>query len=424
MLDYKSSGARVPITVLGISERESLAPEMCERVMNAQVLAGGARHLARFPDARGERFVIGNNVAELAERLKRAMDANESVIVLASGDPLLFGIGATLRRYFGAEQLEIIPAVSSIQRAFAALGEAWDDALLLSAHGRSLDDVIDALTPLRRAAILTDAVNTPAVIAKMLLERGDDCAAAVCERLGLEGERVVRGRLSEIAQQTFEPLNVMVVLPEVGVDVPRTSESAWHVNTLSERAFGLRDEELEHDGLITALDVRAVAIAALRLKPDSVVWDMGAGSGAVALDTARVAYRGSVYAIERDAVRYERLCRNLKTHEATRVRAFHGQAPEDCAEWSAPDAVFVGGSGGQLENIINYVAQRLRTDGRVVINLVTLDRVAETLSLLRAQNFSVNVTQVSIARSRSLQESVYLVALNPVFVVSAQREKS
>ncbi len=399
------------ITVLGIADGEPILPALRERVMAARLIASGARHLALFSEARGERFVIGNNIPELVARLRCALEADEAAAVLASGDPLLYGIGATLRHYFAAEQLEIIPAVSSIQRAFAAIGEPWHEALLLSAHGRPVEPVIAALTPLRRAAILTDAVNTPALIARRLLEINGDCPAAVCERLGRVEQRIVCGTLSEIAQQEFDPLNVMMLLPDVG-----------QATRLSYGAFGVPDEALEHDGLITHLEVRAVSIASLRLKPDSVVWDIGAGSGSVAIDAARVACRGTVYAVERDPVRYDRLCRNLKTHGALlRVHPLRGEAPQACADWPAPDAVFVGGSGGRLEAILAHAAARLRPEGRVVINLVTLDRVSETMALLREHGFAVNVTQISVARSRPLQDSVYLAALNPVFVVTAER---
>ncbi|MBI3761114.1 MAG: precorrin-6y C5,15-methyltransferase (decarboxylating) subunit CbiE [Chloroflexi bacterium] len=238
------------ITVLGIADGEPMALALRDRVVMAELIAGGARHLAHFPDARGERFVIGNNIAELVARLRGALAGDESAVVLASGDPLLYGIGATLRRHFAAEQLEIIPAVSSVQRAFAALGEPWHDALLLTAHGRPGEAVIAALTPLRKAAILTDAIDTPARLAGLLLNANGDCPAAVCERLGTPEQRLRRGTLSEIAHQTFDPLNVMVLLPEASPP--------------DDSAFGVPDEALEHDGLITHLEVRAVSIAYLR----------------------------------------------------------------------------------------------------------------------------------------------------------------
>lgn len=399
------------ITVFGIAEGEPISPALRERVEAAQLIAGGARQLALFPEGGGERFVVGNNIPELVARLQRAIGANEVAVVLASGDPLLYGIGATLRRYFTAEQLEIIPAVSSVQRAFAAVGEPWHDALLLSAHGRPVESVIAALAPVRRAAILTDAVNTPALIARRLSEINGDGLAAVCERLGTPEQRIVRGPLSEIAQQEFDPMNVMVLLPTGG-------QEAFS----SHSAFGLPDDALEHDGLITHLEVRAVSMAYLRLKPASIVWDIGAGSGSVAIEAARLAHRGMVYAVERDPTRYERLCRNVKAHGAGRVRAAQGEAPAACASWPLPDAVFVGGSGERIADIVSHVAQCLRSEGRVVINLVTLDRVNETIALLRDHGFHVNVIQVSVARSRPLQDGLYLAALNPVWILAAGKD--
>lgn len=393
------------ITVLGISGGELILSEQRERVQEAQLLAGGARQLALFPQARAERFAIGNNIPELVARLQCALLANEGAVVLASGDPLLYGIGATLRRYFTAQQLEIVPAVSSVQWAFAAVGEPWHDAALLSAHGRPLVEVLRELRPLRKAAVLTDSVNTPAEIARQLLPLNGDCPAAVCERLGLPEQRVFRGALSDIARQTFDPLNVMLILPEMV--------------SVEDVAFGLRDDALEHDGLITHLESRAVAIALMQLKPDSLVWDIGAGSGSIALDAARVAHRGLVFAVEREAARYARLCRNIAAQHAARVRAVYGEAPIDCADWPAADAVFVGGGGDRLADIFEHVALSLQPGGRVVVNLVTLERVSPTLELLRSHGWAVEVTQVNVARSRPLQGNTYLDALNPVFILAA-----
>lgn len=396
------------IAVLGMHDPAWLPAPLIERIQRCDLLVGGARHLHAFPDAGRERLVIDAQIEALLDRVAAAHTSGLRVVVLASGDPLWHGIGTTLRRRFNAEELEIIPAPTAAQLAFAALGEPWHDALLLSAHGRPLEPVIRLLLHAPgRAAIVTDAHNTPTRIATRLLELGwPDSVAAVCERLGDPAQRIVRATLSEIAAQHFDPLNVLVLLPE-------------SVPTSGPRPFGLRDDELEHDGLLTHLEVRAVALALLRLRPDSTVWDIGAGSGSVSLEAARVAWRGQVYAVERDAERVARLRRNVARWGDGRIQIVAGVAPSACVDWPDPDAIFIGGSGDQLAALIALSAARLRPDGRLVLNLVTIELLGPTLAALAEHGLSATVQQISVSRARPLRGQTYLAALNPVYIISA-----
>ena len=401
------------ITVIGLHDPRLLPAPLHERIMRCDLLAGGARHLEAFPEAAGERLMIDAQIDTLLERLTAAHVHGKQIVVLASGDPLWYGIGATLRRVFAAEDLDIIPAPSAAQLAFAALAEPWHDALLLSAHGRPLEPVLARLLGQpQRAAVLTDDRNTPATIARRLLDAGfPDCAAAVCERLGGSEQRIIRAPLSSIAKQHFDPLNVLVLLPDAD-------------DAADERPFGLYDDELEHDGLITHLEVRAVALALLRLRPESIVWDIGAGSGSVALEAARIAWRGQVYAVEHDPERMIRLRSNLQRWGGARIHAVHGSAPEACARWPDPHAIFIGGSGGRLDELIAMCAERLRPGGHVVVNLVTLELLEEALAALRGHGLTATVRQVAASRSRPLRGQTYLAALNPVFVVSAEKQQA
>ncbi len=398
------------IALIGLHDPHLLPDALRERILGCDLLVGGARHLAAFPEASGQRMIIDARIDELLDHLSAIHAAGKKIVVLASGDPLWYGIGATLRRRFTAEQLEIIPAPTAAQLAFAAVGEPWSDALLVSAHGRPLEPVIGRLLHAPgRAAILTDTCNTPERIAARLLEAGfPDCPAAVCERLADPRQRIVRGSLHEISTQQFDPLNVLLLLP--AVTLPG-----------EERPFGLDDDELEHDGLITHLEVRAVALALLRLRPNSVVWDVGAGSGSVALEAARIAWRGLVYAVERDRVRSARLRRNVERWGNPGIHVVEGEAPEACTAWRNPDAIFIGGSGGRLVELIAYSAERLQPGGRIAINLVTLELLQTALAALDAHDLNPEVRQVVVNRSRPLRGQTYLAALNPVYIVSAGR---
>ncbi len=203
------------ILVLGVTGAgaEDLPPARLEQVLQADLLVGGERQLAYFPQATGAQLSMRCGIGAAAERLRQAHDAGLRAVVLASGDPLCYGIGSSLRRYFAADELEFVPAPTAYQLAFAALGEPWQDAALLSAHNRPLDQVLAGIRQASKAAILTDNQQTPAVIARYLLEQGVDSATAcaVCENLGQADQRIVQASLAQLAGQEFAPLNVLVI---------------------------------------------------------------------------------------------------------------------------------------------------------------------------------------------------------------------
>ncbi|MBX5493518.1 MAG: precorrin-6y C5,15-methyltransferase (decarboxylating) subunit CbiE, partial [Chloroflexi bacterium] len=204
------------IDVIGIGDDgpAGLSARAARRVADATLLCGGARHLGFFPDHRAERFVVADNLPALVERLVRCTAA-ERPVVLASGDPCFYGIGPYLAARLGAERVRIEPAVSSVALAFARLGASWHDAVVLSAHGRPLAPLVPRALAARKVAFLTDEQNTPAAIARALLAAGHpDCPAHVFEHVGGPHERHTSGSLSALAEQTFAPLNLLVVLRE------------------------------------------------------------------------------------------------------------------------------------------------------------------------------------------------------------------
>ncbi len=203
------------ILLIGITAggAQSLPATLLQRIAHADVLVGGQRQLAYFPDVHAERLTIGSNIAATAEHLRQAQAAGRRVVVLASGDPLCYGIGTTLRRSFAADDLEVVPAPTAFQLAFAALVEPWHDAALLSAHNRPLDAVVRRVQSAPTAAIMTDNQHTPPVIAGALLKAGTPPATpcAVCENLGGAEQRIIRAPLADIVGGSFAPLNVLVV---------------------------------------------------------------------------------------------------------------------------------------------------------------------------------------------------------------------
>ncbi len=371
----------------------------------AEVLVGGRRHLALFPDHPAEQLVLAGGLE--AVRAIAAVWCRRRVVVLASGDPGFHGIARSLREALGAEAVEVWPAVSSLQLAFARAGESWEDAVLVSAHGRPLHAALAEAVRARKVGFLTDPGNHPGRIASALVEGGWKAVAWVAERLGSSEERVRRFTLADLAGATagdFDPLNVLVVLRSA---VPR------HVIGRPEDAFA-------HDrGLITKAEVRAFSIGRLEVGPGDVVWDVGAGCGSVAIDAAAAGV--FVCAVERDARQLELLRTNIRRFQAANVAVIAGQAPECLGGLPDPDAVFLGGSGGELPVLLECLEGRLPPGGRLVGNFIAVDNLQVFLRWLSHAGWEGGVSQVSAARARSIAGSWRLAAENPVFVAMARR---
>ncbi len=394
-----------PIYVLGLSARGAadLTPRQLDLIRQADVLIGGQRHLAYFPDAHGEKLPIRGDLDALLAKMAAFRAEGKRLVVLASGDPLFYGIGKRLAANFPAEALHFEPAPTAVQLAFAALKEPWEDAVVLSAHTGELSRLIPRIFAARKVALLTNrSRNTPDAIARALLDAGmsGETPVAVCENLGGAEERIVRTSLAQAARSAFAPLNVMVIWPSSGRKKPLTP--------------GLPDEAFAtHNQLITKREIRILTLAELALSPGEVCWDIGAGSGSVGIEAARAHPDVQVFAVEKRARLIPIIQENLRRFPCPNYHLLHGVAPEALADWPDPDAVFIGGSGGNMQRILDSVKARLRPGGRLVINLATLESVPPILEALpRAR-----LTHLQISRGVPLQDKTRLQPLNPVMMI-------
>ncbi|NMO16460.1 precorrin-6y C5,15-methyltransferase (decarboxylating) subunit CbiE [Pyxidicoccus fallax] len=407
---------RAAVTVVGVGDDgcAGLSARAANAVAQAQVLVGGERHLAFFPQFTGERIVLKGGLGATLERVAELANEHQ-VCVLASGDPLFFGIGGLVARKVGADAVEFVPHPSSVQLAFARIGVAWEDAQVLSFHGRPLTGLCSRLRELAKAALLTDGVNTPPVIARHLLAHGQTGFTAwVCERLGNPGERVRPFSLEALSGgEDVDPLNVLVLL---------RTDPTWRppprVPFLLEDAYAKR---VPKRGLITKREVRLLSLGLLGLREDSVVWDVGAGSGSVGIEAALLAPAGHVYGVEVDPEGVA-LCReNALALGADNFSIIEGRAPEALAGLPDPDAVFVGGSKGSMRDILDVAFSRLRPGGRLVANAVTLENVAEAYAGLKELGVEPEVLLVNVARGEPLARYQRYDAHNPIHLFAASK---
>lgn len=402
--------SKIYVIGAGVEGQEGFSRRALELVQGADLLCGGERQLVLFPEFKGEKLTVGSNLAQVVEKLKQAQGRT---VVLASGDPLFFGIGRYLLRNLAAERLEFVPNVSSVQYAFAKIKEPWDDAVFVSAHGRGLKGAVDRIVANDKAAVLTDEVNTPAAIAAELIHRGrDGYAAYLCEDLGTPQEKITATDVKGLLEIKAAPLNVLILIKEY------EGEGDAYVPTL-----GIPDEEFATiKKLITKEEVRVVTLAKLKLRHDMCLWDVGAGSGSVSIEADHLLPNGRIFAIERNEQCVDFIKQNLRKFNARNITLVEGDAPECLENLPDPDRVFIGGSGGNLWKILEAVDARLLAEGRIVINSVTLDTLTAATEFFDNAGYQVEVTTVNISRTRPLTDYKMFEAYNPVFIIAAVKE--
>ena len=380
----------LPIVVVGVhGDRPPVVP--------ADLVVGGSRHLAGVD---GRRLVIGGDLGPVLDAI--AAEPGR-VCVLASGDPGFFGIVRALADRFGPAALDVRPAPSSVSLAFARLGLPWDDAVVVSAHGRPLAEAARRAARAPKAAVLTSPDSPPEALGKELASRGaTHTRVVVCSRLGTAAEQVTSTDLEGLSAGTWDPISVVVLLD--GSPVAAGPALAWG---LPEGGFAHRD------AMITKAEVRAVALGKLGLPPAGVLWDVGAGSGSVAVECGRLAPGLRVLAVERDPDEVARIRLNASGHGVV-VEVVEGEAPGVLGGLPDPDRAFVGGGG--LE-VLDAVLARLRPGGRVVAAFAALDRAAVAAGKLG------HLVQVGVARGRPLPDGgLRLAAENPVFLAWGPEE--
>lgn len=394
----------------GVEGQEGFSQRALELIQQADLLVGGERQLDLFPEFDKERFAIGNNLGEMLPLLQKKKG---QVVVLASGDPLFFGIGRYLLRNLPDEEFEFVPNVSSVQYAFAKIQEPWDDAVFVSAHGRGIKAAVDRIVANDKAAILTDETNTPKAIAKELLERGrDGYAAWLCESLGGEQERIIETDVRGLLEIDAAPLNVLILIKQY--ESGGEGQGSW---------LGIPDEDFATvKKLITKEEVRVVTLAKLRLRHDMTLWDIGAGSGSVSIEADHLLPNGKILAIERNPECREFIKQNLKRFNARNVTLVDGHAPECLEDLTDPDRVFIGGSGGHLWEILEIIDRRLPAEGRIVLNAITLDTLTAATEFFDNAGYEVEVTTVNISRTRPLSDYKMFEAYNPVYIIAAVKQ--
>lgn len=403
-----------PIQVVGMGVAPgAFAPSARAALESAELMIGAAAHLGLFPELPARKIPYPSPMSGLHEVLRQ--HAGQRIALLASGDPLFYGVSQTLLRALPAEHLVFHPNVSSVQAAFARLGRPWQQAQMVSLHGRPLATLRAVLHGNRLYAILTDRDNSPSAIARLLVEVGLGASALwVAEDLGLPGERFRSFHAEQLANAEieFSPLNVVIletggaggVLPEFpGIPDAQFSTGAE-----------------PGKGLLSKREVRLTILALLSPRAGEIGWDVGAGCGGVSVEWARWNALGEVYAVECHPERLEQLGINRERFGVlSNLHIVPGRAPQALADLPTPHAVFIGGSSGSLRELLEAVWSRLPPGGRLVASAVTEDSRVDLHRFVGER--TAEWTELSIARSERLAGQRVMRPYLPVLLMKLEK---
>ena len=415
------SAAKIPVLGVGGDGAAGLTARSRQLLADADLVLGSDNVLRLLPEIKAQRFRIGTDLQEVVEAIRTRL-GKQKMVVVATGDPLFYGVARYLCDKIGPEHFDVVPHVSSMQLAFARIKESWEEAYLTDVGNRPLDDVLDRIRSAETVGLFTSEAHNPATIARELLARGIDYFRAfVCENLGGPDERVTQGELAEIAAMEFAPLNVLILrrMPN-RPDAPRGGRKLMR--------FGNPDEVFAQSrpksGLITQAEVRTLALAQMDLQPGAVAWDVGAGSGSVAIEAAQLVAPGMVYAIEQEAPDYHLMIANAETFGVKNLKPVFGMAPAVFHGLPAPDAIFIGGNGGEVARLLEASFAALRPAGRLVVNVGTLEMLTAVYAVMKQIASPVQVQLVNIARGVEQLETLRFESVNPTFLLMIRKATS
>ncbi|HEY1068028.1 MAG TPA: precorrin-6y C5,15-methyltransferase (decarboxylating) subunit CbiE, partial [Pirellulales bacterium] len=411
---------KVYIVGIGDDGLQSLTSHAQNLVRQADLLIGSESLLALVPTAESngraaaERVALGGNLDPIVELLRTR--GNSRTVVLASGDPLFYGVARYLCNKLGKERFEVVPHVSSMQMAFARVKESWEEAYLSNVAARPIEVVVERIRSVEKAGLFTSEACPPSAVAKALLDRGIDYFFAyVCENLGSPDERVTQCELRELADSDFAPLNCLILVRKPHIpDRPN--------DALGRRLFGNPDDVFSQTkpkrGLLTPAEVRAIALAEMDLGPNSIVWDVGAGSGSVSVEAAQIAVLGQTFAIEMDPEDLGLIVSNSEKFQTSNLTPILGRAPEAWQNLPDPDSVFVGGTGRDVARLIELAYDRLRPGGRLVANVGSIENLSESHRVLMQRGADPKVWMLNLARGVYQFERIRFDAMNPTFLIA------
>ena len=399
------------IYVIGVGMAPWNVPEQVKPLIyESDLLVGGRRLLGYFKGYSGSTAAIEGSLDRIIEQIDLESSRGKKVVVLADGDPLFFGIGKKLLEVLDPKRIEIIPNITTLQAAASRAKIPWNQVEIVSLHGRN--DV----WPLLRALAFRDIVGVytgnargPGFIASLMKSRGiDTFRMTIFEDLFQETEKATELSFEQASEMKFSGLNFVLLKRIKPPEIPLS--------------IGIEDKSYVHErGMITKKEIRAVGLAELHIRRSDTVWDLGAGCGSVAIEASYLARDGKVFAVEKNRTRVEYIKENIRRTGAYLVEVVEGKMPHCLETLSDPDRIFLGGGMLGGAELIRIVCDRLKKGGRIVAHTVLLESLWNIKKHLEWLGWPFKIIEVNVARSSEVSGNIRLEALNPVFIIRAEK---
>ena len=395
----------VTLIGMGSGQPENLTLQGLAALRQADLILGARRLLAVLPAGCTENRAAAYRPDEVAELLKTS--GAENAVLVYSGDTGFYSGASSMMKKLEAlgVRARVLPGLSSIQLLAAALGRPWQGWNLVSAHGRTCDPVAECMQG-RPTFFLTGGSEDPATLCAQLAAEGfGDVQGVVGQCLGTPEEKLFRGSVKELAAGRFNSLSVLLV--EAVEGLPR-------------RAPGLPDEAFERgDVPMTKQEVRAAVLAKLAVRPEDILWDVGAGTGSVSVELALAAPRGRVYAVECRPEGCALIKANREKFRTRNLVLVEGLAPAALSDLPAPDAVFIGGSKGSLAAIVDAALDK-NPDARICVSAIALETLSAAVAALTAKGRTVQVSQIAVSRAKAVGGLHLMMAQNPIYLITGE----
>lgn len=395
----------VTLIGMGSGQPENLTLQGLAALRQADLILGARRLLAVLPAGCTENRAAAYRPDEVAELLQTS--GAENAVLVYSGDTGFYSGASSMMEKLEAlgVRARVLPGLSSIQLLAAALGRPWQGWNLVSAHGRTCDPVAECMQG-RPTFFLTGGSEDPATLCAQLAAEGfGDVQGVVGQCLGTPEEKLFRGSVKELAAGRFNSLSVLLV--EAAEVLPR-------------RAPGLPDEAFERgDVPMTKQEVRAAVLAKLAVRPEDILWDVGAGTGSVSVELALAAPRGRVYAVECRPEGCALIKANREKFRTRNLVLVEGLAPAALSDLPAPDAVFIGGSKGNLAAIVDAALDK-NPDARICVSAIALESLSAAVAALTAKGRTMQVSQIAVSRAKAVGGLHLMMAQNPIYLITGE----
>lgn len=395
----------VTLIGMGSGQPENLTLQGLAALRQADLILGARRLLAVLPAGCTENCAAAYRPDEVAELLQTS--GAENAVLVYSGDTGFYSGASSMMEKLEAlgVRARVLPGLSSIQLLAAALGRPWQGWNLVSAHGRTCDPVAECMQG-KPTFFLTGGSEDPATLCAQLAAEGfGDVQGVVGQCLGTPEEKLFRGSVKELAAGRFNSLSVLLV--EAAEVLPR-------------RAPGLPDEAFERgDVPMTKQEVRAAVLAKLAVRPEDILWDVGAGTGSVSVELALVAPRGRVYAVECRPEGCALIKANREKFRTRNLVLVEGLAPAALSDLPAPDAVFIGGSKGSLAAIVDAALDK-NPDARICVSAIALETLSAAVAALTAKGRTMQVSQIAVSRAKAVGGLHLMMAQNPIYLITGE----